>query len=110
MRSRIKKISVLFLLTTGLLLLQASIQLLHHHFDDSFHDNQDGFHSLSTTVSCPATDAHPESHNDSPEIITTSAGITAPLLIICTVNHSNPLLQLVTSDSVSGKGSRASPV
>jgi hypothetical protein len=93
----------------GLLLLQAGIQLLHHHYSDSYHDSKDGFHTLSTAVTCPANSSHSKTHTD------TFSLQTSPFVFF---THFIPCKDLVGTDieplfpttPVPGVQSRASPV
>jgi hypothetical protein len=109
MRSRVRNTGVLILFAVVLLLVQASIQLLHLHFDDSYHDHQDGFHALCTLVTCPATTSLADTHSDSPSLIPAPSVYPIPR-IICTDLIETDIKPLLSTISPSGPGSRASPV
>ena len=108
MRSCNRKISSLFLFAVVLLIFQAGIQLLHHHYSDSYHDGKDGFHTLSTALTCPATGAHSNMHSDTPSQITSSFVYSTPL-INCNDVTGSDIKRLFSTSPVSGVGCRASP-
>jgi hypothetical protein len=108
MRSRIRKIGIMLLLAVGLLTVQAGIQLLHHHYSDSYHGSKDGFHTLNTAVTCPATGAHSNASTSAPFLTSTAFVFSSPLNISNDVIESDIKIQFSASP-VSGDQSRASP-
>ena len=64
-RMRIQKLWMLFLLVVVVLLLQSGIRLLHHHFDGSYYDSKDGFHTLVTIAAFPEKGVRPSINPDS---------------------------------------------
>ncbi len=109
MRLNIRKMTLLSLFTVGLLLFQAGVLLLHHHYSDSYHDDHDGFHTLNTDSVCPASNTHSNPHADTSFLIPPSQ--TLPTSHITCNNLDEPFIKHMLSTSPhSGTRSRASPV
>jgi hypothetical protein len=78
MRSYIRKAGSVFIFAAVLFLLQAGIQLLHVHYSNSCYDQQDGFHTLSTSVTCLSVNSHSNPPTDSPALIPAAINYPAP--------------------------------
>jgi hypothetical protein len=108
MRSRVKKTGVLILFAVGLLLIQNGIQLLHHHYNNSYHDTQDGFHTLDTAATCPAKTVCTTPKIDFQSLISTAFVVSSPIVLSYELKVPD-VKQLPLSSPVPTVGSRAPP-
>jgi hypothetical protein len=109
MRVRLRKTGALVLVTAVIMLLfQAGIQLLHVHYSNSCYDQQDGFHTLSTTITCPAASTHANTQSESVFLLPSSFDFYTPSFT-CSFLVEPVARKPEFGDSASKAESRASP-